>query len=202
MYTHTHTHTHTHITQDNPASRAASRIRESPHYQDSPVSPPNPGVSSPPPSKPPRTLHQPSTNSRLDHPPPLPPTDSRFDHPPPLPIEPYSVTTISASSGNTRIPNSRSSESPMPSGMNSIPPPPIIRKQLDSTNSGDNIYYSTPAEMLELSSRGASRVLNEEGVFVDRDTHTSHSSLDSNRDQGVRPRLGEGMSVCPPASEY
>jgi hypothetical protein len=90
--------------------------------------------------------------------------------------------------------------------MNSIPPPAIIRgKQPAGVNGGGgingggggggDIYYSTPAEMMEqISSRGPSRILNEEGVFVTRgDAYASQSSLESN--QGVRPRLGESKSL-------
>lgn len=59
---------------------------------------------------------------------------------------------------------------------------------------GSDIYYSTPAEMMEhISSRGPSRILNEDGVFVTRETYNSQSSLESN--QGVRPRLGESTSL-------
>lgn len=93
--------------------------------------------------------------------------------------------------------------------MNSIPPPAIIRgKQPTDINGsvgvnggtggggggGSDIYYSTPAEMMEqrISSRGPNRILNEEGVFVTRDTYASQSSLESN--QGLRPRLGESTS--------
>ena len=63
-----------------------------------------------------------------------------------------------------------------------------------SGSGGSDIYYSTPAEMMEpISSRGPSRILNEEGVFVTRDAYASQSNLESN--QGVRPRLGESMSL-------
>lgn len=157
------------------SSRAASRIRDlsaSPH-PDNRASPPNPSLSSPPPSKPPRSSYQ-------------APTDARPDQPPPLPIEPYSITTISHGDGSVRILDSRRSESPLPPGMNSIPPPAIIRKQLGSAS---DVYYCTPAEMERMSPRGATRVLNEEGVFVDR---ASHSSLDSNSLPGIRPTLAEG----------
>ena len=164
------------------SSRAASRIRDlsvSPH-QDSRVSPPNPSLTSPPPSKPPRTSYHVPTDPRLDLP------------PPPLPIEPYSITTISHGDGIVRIHDSRRSESPLPPAMNSIPPPAIIsRKQLGSTS---DTYYCTPAEMERISPRGATRVLNEDGVFVDRDPHTSHSSLESNSLSGIRPTLAEGGS--------
>ena len=85
--------------------------------------------------------------------------------------------------------------------MNSIPPPAIIRgKQPAGINGGggggdSGIYYSTPAEMKEqTSSRGPSRILNEEGVFVTRaDAYASQSSLESS--QGVRPILGESTSL-------
>lgn len=170
------------------SSRAASRTRDfsiSPH-PDSRVTPPESVLSSPPPNKPPRTSYHGGSGAG---------TDPRLDHqqPPPLPIEPYSITTISHGDGSVRIHNSRSSESPLPAGMmmNSIPPPAIIRNKLDSVNEA---YYCTPAEMERVSSKGATRILNEDGVFVDRDPHTSHSSLESNSLPGFRPTLGEGES--------
>lgn len=60
---------------------------------------------------------------------------------------------------------------------------------------GSDIYYSTPAEMMmeQISSKGPSRILNEEGVFVTRDAYASQSSLESN--QGVQSRLRESMSL-------
>lgn len=154
----------------------------SPH-PDSHVSHPNPSLTSPPPSKPPRTTYHVPTDPRLDLP------------PPPLPIEPYSITTISHGDGIVRIHDSRRSESPLPPGMNSIPPPAIIsRKQLGSAS---DVYYCTPAEMERISPRGATRVLSEDGVFVDRDAHTSHSSLESNSQPGIRPTLAESESSEP-----
>ena len=73
-----------------------------------------------------------------------------------------------------------------------VPPPAIIRKQLDSNS---DTYYCTPAEMERVSSSRSARILNEDGVFVDRDPRASMSSVDSSV-QGVRPQLGEGECVC------
>lgn len=136
------------------------------------------------------------------HAPALPPVDYRPDHPPPLPVEPYSITTISH--GNPNIvrfpPESRSSDGPVPSSKNSIPPPAIIRgkQPLPGVNSngisgGSGIYYSMPTEMMEqIKYRGATRVLNDEGVFVTQDAqYTSQSSLESGSQAAVQPRLGE-----------
>ena len=160
------------------------------------MSPPQPGDPrlspsngvTPPPNKPPRTVQHQHNPGWSEYPP-----DPRLDHPPPLPIEPYSVTTISAPEDGEMYmsSNSRSSESPLPPPMSgTIPPPSIIRQPRRQLSSGSDVYYSTPAEIAE---RGAGRMLNEEGVFVDRDrelVHTSHSSVDS-KDHGLRPKLGE-----------
>lgn len=189
------------------SSRAASRIREfsiSPH-QDGRGSPLHPDLSSPPPPKPIRTSYHAHSHAHANASAPPPLESGHPEHPPPLPIEPYSITTISHGDPNVqRFPNSRSSESPLPSAMNSIPPPAIIRgKQPAGINGGggggggdSGIYYSTPAEMKEkTSSRGPSRILNEEGVFVTRgDAYASQSSLESSS-QGVRPILGESTSL-------
>lgn len=185
--------------QDNPLPLPSRVV---PTFRGLSVSPPQPGDPrhspsngvTPPPNKPPRTAQQHQQHQQhpgwSEYPP-----DPRLDHPPPLPIEPYSVTTISApEDGAVHLSsNSRSSESPLPPSMSgTIPPPSIIRQSRRQLNSsGSDAYYSTPAEIAE---RGAGRMLNEEGVFVDREVHTSHSSIDS-KDHGLRPRLGEGQLV-------
>ena len=77
-----------------------------------------------------------------------------------------------------------------------IPPPAIIRqppRDIESSSSSSDVYYSTPAELAE---RGSGRVLNEQGVFVDQEkVRSSVSSADSNKEPGLRPRLGDGEII-------
>lgn len=58
------------------------------------------------------------------------------------------------------------------------------------------IYYSTPSEAVE---RKQHRVLTKDGVFVSRDIQGSVESI--NRDQGVRPKLGEGRPISHASTE-
>ena len=121
--------------------------------------------------------------------------DRELPFPPPPPIVPYSVTTITPIDTDTHTSHSsqRRSESPPLIMTLPIPPPPILHQpwRTDTDSESAGIYYSVPSEM---SDTGMSRVLSEQGTFVDQErrTSTSHSSVESGRDGGLRPRLGEG----------
>ena len=120
--------------------------------------------------------------------------DRELPFPPPPPIVPYSVTTITPIDADTHTSHSqRRSESPPLIMTLPIPPPPILHQpwRTETENESAGIYYSVPSEM---SDTGASRVLSEHGTFVDQErrTSTSHSSVDSGREGGLRPLLGEG----------
>lgn len=86
-------------------------------------------------------------------------------------------------------------ESPPEEFRNSYIPPPAILSQHPNHHKGGaeaGIYYSTPSE-IEVAERKKQRVLTKEGVFVSRDIRSPQGSMDSDRDHGVRPKLGEGV---------
>lgn len=123
--------------------------------------------------------------------------DRELPFPPPPPIVPYSVTTITPIDTDTHTSHSQQrSESPPLIMTLPIPPPPILHQpwRTDTDNESVGIYYSVPSEM---SDTGMSRVLSEHGTFVDQErrTSTSHSSVDSGREGGLRPLLGEGTEA-------